>query len=265
MSWQDIRWSMPLGGKPRIVAANLSTHGPSSAPSVDVRNVWWLHFYPYTALLTIDGVRFPIRPGHVGVVPPGVRATYEYDEPGTHAVAHFMMPPAPQRPSVPIPAMQDLGEDFARWYTAFEEAIRWFPRNPERADVRLWDVLWRLADGPANESEQPLINREACFVAMQAIEARLAEPLRVSELVAESALSQSQLLRQFRDATGLSIHGYVHKRRMERAAQLLTETDLPVQTIAVMVGVPDRRLFNKMANRTFGCSPRAYRKAAQRG
>jgi transcriptional regulator GlxA family with amidase domain len=47
---------------------------------------------------------------------------------------------------------------------------------------------------------------------------------------------------------------------MDRASQLLIETDLPIGTIASMVGVADRRAFNKMVNQAFGLSPREYRK-----
>ncbi|MGI4789460.1 MAG: helix-turn-helix domain-containing protein, partial [Janthinobacterium lividum] len=86
------------------------------------------------------------------------------------------------------------------------------------------------------------------------------EPLCVGDLLAETNLSHSQLLRIFKEATGTSIHGYIQRRRLARAQQMLHESDMSIHEIAGAVGMPDRRVFNKMFHRETGISPREFRK-----
>src|SRR5215813_6867370 len=66
--------------------------------------------------------------------------------------------------------------------------------------------------------------------------AHLNEDLSLEVLAEHVNLSTSHFARQFREATGESPHQFVLRQRIERAKQLLQETDLPLAGIAVECG-----------------------------
>ena len=259
MTWKKGSWSIPLHLKPDPSVMTLATQTPQQKLEVLLPDVWCVHFYRYHGAVNLNGVPYPIHPGYVGIIPPNVRAVYRHDQTATHAYAQFRLPEEPGK-SVTIPAMQDMEDDFAPLHTAFEEAIACFPRSPDRAGVRLWDILWRIAEGPISREQDLVREHPAISFLYTLIEERLCEPLRVSDLLAETKLSHSHLLRVFNEATGTSIQGYIQQRRLARAQHLLEETDLSIQEIAGAVGMPDRRVFNKMFHRAVGCAPREFRK-----
>jgi AraC-like DNA-binding protein len=88
-----------------------------------------------------------------------------------------------------------------------------------------------------------------------------AEPLEVSDLARAAALSPAHFSRLFRAAFGVTPHGYLLTRRLERAAALLRTTDHPVSRICAEVGLSSLGSFTTSFTRTFGVSPVAYRRA----
>jgi AraC-like DNA-binding protein len=88
-----------------------------------------------------------------------------------------------------------------------------------------------------------------------------AEPLTVSDLARVAGLSPAYFSRLFRDAFGVTPHGYLLTRRLERATALLRSTDHPVAWICVEVGFSSLGSFTTSFGRMFGMSPVAYRQA----
>ena len=87
----------------------------------------------------------------------------------------------------------------------------------------------------------------------------LSETIRVADLAAASGLSQSQLERRMRKAFGLSAMQYVLRARVERAAELLADTELPLAEVAVVAGFYDQAdLTNRFARFT-GETPAHFR------
>jgi AraC family transcriptional regulator len=64
----------------------------------------------------------------------------------------------------------------------------------------------------------------------------------------------------FKEATGLAPHRYVMQSRMERAKTLLTDTDLPVNEIAHLVGYASHGHFSTIFAQFTGQLPAQYRK-----
>ena len=139
------QWRLPLSVRPTAALMAVGVHGPHLTERFVSTRHWWLHLYRYTATLRLDGCALPLRPGCVSLIPPGVEIEYDFGERAAHLCAHFTLPEGPE-PGLLVPAVQDLGDDFPRVYAALEEAAACFAANPTRAEVRLWDILWQLAD-----------------------------------------------------------------------------------------------------------------------
>jgi AraC-like DNA-binding protein len=93
------------------------------------------------------------------------------------------------------------------------------------------------------------------------IAARYRDPLDVPALARAAHLSPAHFSREFRRAFGETPHQYLLTRRLERAAELLRNTDRNVVDICFSVGLSSVGAFTTSFGRTFGLSPTAYRAA----
>ena len=91
------------------------------------------------------------------------------------------------------------------------------------------------------------------------IQDHLEQDLSLVTLAAVGETSPAHFARLFKQATGLSPHQYVLLCRMERAKQLLTETDLSLIEIALQVGCADQSHFTALFRTHFALTPKAYR------
>lgn len=92
------------------------------------------------------------------------------------------------------------------------------------------------------------------------LQAHLDDKVTVATLAAVGGrLSVPHFSRLFKATTGLSPYQYLLRARIERAQQLLAETDLPIAHIAVEVGFADQPHFTQHFRVELAVTPRAYR------
>lgn len=85
----------------------------------------------------------------------------------------------------------------------------------------------------------------------------------VRRLARVSGVSPAHFARSFRDAFGSPPHRYLLTRRIERAAALLRDTDLPIIEIAFQTGWNSLGTFGRTFRDITGESPSALRARAQ--
>jgi AraC-like DNA-binding protein len=93
------------------------------------------------------------------------------------------------------------------------------------------------------------------------IETNLDTTVRTRDLAALVELSTFHFCRAFRDSFGDSPHGYVMRRRLERAQGLMLTTNTSLGQIAIDCGLADQAHFNRLFRRFVGESPGAWRRA----
>jgi AraC-like DNA-binding protein len=90
-----------------------------------------------------------------------------------------------------------------------------------------------------------------------------AQACSVPALAADLGVHPKYLMRAFRQATGLTLHGFLRSLRVAHAQRLLLDGELSVQAIADRVGFgAPSRLYEAFQAQT-GCSPAAWRTAAR--
>ncbi len=114
---------------------------------------------------------------------------------------------------------------------------------------------------PARRTDGAL-PRTKLHAVVEYIEEHLDTDLTLAELAATVHLSAYHFARQFKAATGLPPHQYVVTRRVERAQQLLRQTDLPLVDIAASAGFSDQSKLCGHFKRVVGLTPRQFRKSA---
>ena len=72
--------------------------------------------------------------------------------------------------------------------------------------------------------------------------------------------SERQLQRIITNATGMSFSQNIQNQKMQRAASLLSDSDLSISAICEQVGYPSPNNFRKMFLRYYGMTPSKYRK-----
>jgi transcriptional regulator GlxA family with amidase domain len=94
----------------------------------------------------------------------------------------------------------------------------------------------------------------------QVVEMIEADPASsISNLAMHVSLSPAHLQRLFKRQTGLQLGGLVVERRLQRAAELLIQTNLSIKEIAHAVGYRHHSSFVRAFQRRFSQAPKRYR------
>lgn len=91
------------------------------------------------------------------------------------------------------------------------------------------------------------------------IDARLAEPINVTELASALAVSSKTLARRMDAALGLSPVKFIQRRRVLHAVHLIESTSLSIDAVAEKVGYQDGTALRKLIKRELGMTPTALR------
>jgi AraC-like DNA-binding protein len=92
------------------------------------------------------------------------------------------------------------------------------------------------------------------------IEANLDKSIELSNLAGAAGYSKFHFARAFKDSEGITPHGFVTQRRVERARTLVTETDVPISEIARVTGFSDQSHLARHFRQQLGISPSMARR-----
>jgi len=96
--------------------------------------------------------------------------------------------------------------------------------------------------------------------ALAIIDERYAEPLTVAGLARSAGMGLSRFHEKFRHETGDTPAEKLAATRLDRAEELLRETDLPIAEIAVAVGFSDQSALTRSFSRRRCRTPAAFRR-----
>ncbi|MDG9724960.1 MULTISPECIES: helix-turn-helix transcriptional regulator [unclassified Streptomyces] len=93
------------------------------------------------------------------------------------------------------------------------------------------------------------------------VERSLRADLRLERIAAHVGYSPYHLHRSFRRVFGLTLHTYVHRRRLTEAARALINTSEPIIDVALRHGFRGRQSFTNAFSASYGVPPAAWRHA----
>jgi AraC-like DNA-binding protein len=108
--------------------------------------------------------------------------------------------------------------------------------------------------------DHPAVDSRIDFV-LQWIHANIGSQLQMQDAAALAHVSSGAFSRFFRRETGKTYTNFVNDVRCAQACALLSESSLPVSTIATDCGFETNSNFNRQFLARLGVTPRAYRKA----
>ncbi|MEW2630804.1 helix-turn-helix domain-containing protein [Streptomyces sp. NPDC048389] len=90
---------------------------------------------------------------------------------------------------------------------------------------------------------------------------KLNEPLTIADIAAHAMTSRHSLARHFRAQTGTTPLRWLLAHRLQRAREILENTQLPVSRVAEATGFRSVETFRHHFTRHVGTTPSAYRAA----
>ena len=91
-----------------------------------------------------------------------------------------------------------------------------------------------------------------------------AQPITVQDVADFVGLSRSQLFRVFEACEGISPKEMLTSLRLRHACKLLTDTDMPLESVARQVGLASAQRLGVLFRERIGVSPGAYRQNMQK-
>ncbi len=95
--------------------------------------------------------------------------------------------------------------------------------------------------------------------ALQYIHTHVEEEISLEELAAISGLSLSRFKSRFRQEVQSTPREYINVKKIQRAKELLTGTEIAVTEMAFMLSFSSSSYFSAMFRKLVGCTPTAYR------
>lgn len=92
----------------------------------------------------------------------------------------------------------------------------------------------------------------------------LSQRITIDELSKKFAMNSTTLKTVFKDVYGTSIAAHIKEHRMEKAAELLVQTDLSISEISCQVGYESQSKFSMVFKEYYKLSPAEYRKSRKR-
>jgi LacI family transcriptional regulator len=152
--------------------------------------------------------------------------------------------------------------------------------NPERIGYQAAGLLDRMMAGEPPGRDPVLLPPRAVVLrqsteilavddpevaeALRYIRGHACEGIRVDDLLAQVGLSRSVLERRFHRSVGRSPKSEISRVQLERAKQLLTESDIPIDAVASRSGFRDARYLCDVFARKVGTTPGTYRAQTRR-
>jgi LacI family transcriptional regulator len=113
-------------------------------------------------------------------------------------------------------------------------------------------------------TEMVAVDDPQLAAALLRIRERACAGLTVNDLVGELAVSRSTLDHLFKGHLGGTVHSEIQRVRLERAKQLLAQTDLPLKVVAQRSGYATEQYLAAVLRKYAATTPAQYRRDAQR-
>ncbi|MYM72507.1 response regulator [Duganella sp. FT109W] len=121
------------------------------------------------------------------------------------------------------------------------------------------------APAPGTQEAAPEPESDPDAVLVNAVKRLIADNLAALPGLAEIARSvgtyREKLSQVFREQTGMTVFGFIREERIRRGEELLKETDIDVQDIALLIGFNNAGNFATAFRERMGVTPTAYRQA----
>jgi transcriptional regulator GlxA family with amidase domain len=121
------------------------------------------------------------------------------------------------------------------------------------------DSVTTIAKMAREQAASGKISPSAVRRVKEHVEAHLSESVDLAQMAGVAGLSVFHFAREFRQATGVTPHCYLTRRRVERAQELLVDSGLDLSDVASAAGFFDQSHMARHFRQILGTTPREFR------
>ncbi len=220
--------------------------------------------------INIDGVNYPLKSGDLIIINPGIphQETSTSDSKmhmAFFAVENFSVDGLPKNDLItpqmpPVISGMDYRYKIESYFTDLisesADSIMLSSAMSKTLAVALMILILRLYHSRGTRNSDM---KEECRRIKDYIDKNYTSPITLDSLSEQIYISKYYLSHIFKSQTGTSPIKYLLNKRISKAAQLLTDTDLRIRDIALRVGYDDPVYFSQMFKKVMNESPAAYR------
>lgn len=92
------------------------------------------------------------------------------------------------------------------------------------------------------------------------IDSHLEYRLNLTQVADRAGYSKWHLQRMFKEHTGYALGEYIRKKKLEKSADRLTNSDEPILNVAISLGFDSQQSFNRSFKREYGMAPGTWRR-----
>ena len=147
------------------------------------------------------------------------------------------------------------------WRACVEEPAGYEFLTRHALSQLLLSVCEHLPPDLDRRSAKELRDEQRMKTMLRYIRRNLAETLTIEGIAASASVSESECIRCFRNMIGTTPIRYVIQLRLQRAAELLMQTDDKITEIGAACGFQEMSYFARAFRQQYGATPSAYREA----
>ncbi len=223
-----------------------------------------------TGIITVSGIVYPLKPGDLIVINPGVpHCEASVKNSRLHLVflgiEHFKVGDLSEdhlisREMPPVIAGQDYRYKIESFFTdIISESANKIMLSSAMSRSLACALLVLILRVYQSRSERISGMKEECRRIKDYIDKNYTSPITLDSLSEQVYISKYYLSHIFKSQTGTSPIKYLINKRITEAAGLLIRTDLSIRDIALKVGYDDPVYFSQMFKKVMDESPAAYR------
>lgn len=219
--------------------------------------------------LEIGGGRVAVTAGYAFVIPPGTPHVYraDEDEPWSIFWIHFKGSQVPslmesldvsrESPLIYVPDVNLMREAFEEVYVCLN--YHFSDGGLQTMSSELMRLLARIKLHKSHFHPQRQSLEQRVIDTMDFMVRHLDVPLTLDDLATRAGLSATYYSKLFKDRNSVSPMSWFIARKIGKACEFLTETDLSVQEIAMKLGYVDPYYFSRIFKKIQGVAPANYR------
>ncbi len=256
-------------------AGDITLKAGHAIPSRQLQDYELVYFPSAThTIYTCEQVRYELSFPCVLLTRPGETHAYQFDpnEPTRHIFVHFDGISARTATRYPLLDKQSAHSvirmnEHSLIPSLMRQLLYYFYKRPERwlqmAEVLFMAVLEEMEstamERASRTSEDEIPIPKPIMNALQYIDNHIHVKIEIEQLAAASGWSHEHFTRTFQRLIGHSPSEWVNKRKMERAAQMVLQSNDPIKKIAPEVGFADVYHFHRVFRRWMGMTASQYR------
>ncbi len=121
-------------------------------------------------------------------------------------------------------------------------------------------LRWLAHSGDAAQRSRSTLSDPAISRALAEIDRHLDESITIARLSTLSKMSEALFRRRFKEITGSSVHRYIRMQRVQRAREMIEETNLALAAIATHCGFSSQSHMTAVYRQALGITPGGQRR-----